>query len=397
MAASDTPFAQAYTALLLLADGTYFYGYGIGKKGKTVGEICFNTGMTGYQEVLSDPSYAGQIITFTFPHIGNVGTNHEDIETLNVAARGMIIRDPITEASNFRAEHHLQEWLEQVGITGISGIDTRALTRKIRLSGAQNVMIIHAEAGQLPAPETLLPELQALPSLKGMELAQSVMGDVAGGWNEARWQLGQSFGVAKNDGFHVVAIDFGEKRNILRCLVDLGCRVTVVAGTTSAADILALQPNGVFLSNGPGDPAATGKYAIVTLQALIAKNIPIFGICLGHQLLGLAMGATTEKMHQGHRGANHPVKNLHTGAVEITSQNHGFMIAPQSVPQDVEVTHISLFDGSIEGLRHKNKPVFCVQYHPESSPGPHDSHYLFHQFIELMAHHQNLLLQQKAL
>lgn len=388
MAASDTSYSRAYTALLLLADGSHFYGYGIGKKGITSGEVCFNTGMTGYQEVLSDPSYAGQIITFTFPHIGNVGTNHEDIETGNIAARGLIVREPITEASNFRSTSHLQAWLEQVGVTGISGIDTRALTRKIRMNGAQNVMIVHAEAGQLPAPESLLAELQAMPSLKGMELAASVMGDVYGNWDETRWKLGESFGQTRGNGFHVVALDFGEKRNILRCLADLDCRLTVVPGNTSAADILALQPDGVFLSNGPGDPAATGEYAIPTLQALIQSNTPIFGICLGHQLLGLAMGATTEKMHQGHRGANHPVKDLQTGAVEITSQNHGFMVAHGSLPDDVEVTHISLFDGTIEGIKHRSKPVFSVQYHPESSPGPHDSHYLFRRFLDLMAHNR---------
>jgi carbamoyl-phosphate synthase small subunit len=388
MAASHTSPTRAYTALLLLADGTSFYGYGIGKKGKTTGEVCFNTGMTGYQEVLSDPSYAGQVITFTFPHIGNVGTNSEDIETLKIAARGLIIREPITEPSNFRAQEHLNDWLIHAGITGISGIDTRALTRNIRLKGAQNVMIAHANAGELPEPATLLPELQALPSLKGMELAKTVMGDASGEWQESCWQLGKGFGHNTQAQFHVVAVDFGEKRNILRCLADLGCRVTIVAGTTSAQDILALQPDGVFLSNGPGDPAATGVYAIPTLQALIAKNIPIFGICLGHQLLGLAMGATTEKMHQGHRGANHPVKDLMTGTVEITSQNHGFMIAHSSLPDEVEVTHVSLFDGTIEGIKHRNKPVFCVQYHPESSPGPHDSHYLFRRFFDLMAHNR---------
>ena len=385
MAATDSTFYTAYNAFLLLADGSVFYGYGLGKTGKTIGEICFNTGMTGYQEVLTDPSYSGQIITFTFPHIGNVGTNNEDIEAAKPAARGFIARENITEPSNFRSNEHLLNWMEHFEVTGICGVDTRALTRNIRMKGAQNALIFNAGDAALPAPETLLAELQAYPTLKGMELARGVMGDVYGNWDETQWQLGKGFGTTKGEGYHVVAVDFGEKRNILRCLADKGCRITVVPGTTSAEDMLALAPDGVFLSNGPGDPAATGKYATSTLRTLIDKNVPIFGICLGHQLLGLALGATTEKMHQGHRGANHPVKDLLTGIVEITSQNHGFMVAHGTLPDDVEVTHVSLFDGSIEGIRSKSKPVFSVQYHPESSPGPHDSHYLFDRFIDLIA------------
>ncbi len=384
MAATDTVFYKAHDAFLLLADGSVFYGYGLGKTGRTIGEICFNTGMTGYQEVLTDPSYNGQIITFTFPHIGNVGTNSEDVETGTPAARGFIVRENITEPSNFRSNEHLLAWMLHFGMTGICGIDTRALTRNIRLNGAQNAIIFHAGDNALPDPKTLLSELRAYPTLKGLELARDVMGDVYGNWEETRWKLGKGFGTTTGKGYHIVAIDFGEKRNILRSLAEHNCRITVVPGTTSAEDIHALAPDGVFLSNGPGDPAATGEYAVSTLRSLIDKNIPIFGICLGHQLLGLALGATTEKMHQGHRGANHPVKDLLTGSVEITSQNHGFMIAPDSLPHDVEITHTSLFDGSIEGIRHKTKPVFSVQYHPESSPGPHDSHYLFDRFIDLI-------------
>lgn len=397
MAAPHDAFFKAHNAFLLLADGTVFYGFGLGKTGYTIGEICFNTGMTGYQEVLTDPSYSGQVITFTFPHIGNVGVNHEDIEAGTSAVRGFITREDITQPSNFRSTQCFAKWLVQEEITGISGIDTRALTRNIRKNGAQNVLIFNAgETSDLPNPETFLDMLREQPSLKGLELARDVMGDVYGNWDETAWKLGEGFGQTKGNGYHVVAVDFGEKRNILRCLAAHDCRITVVPGTTSAEDILALQPDGVFLSNGPGDPAATGEYAIQTLRTLIDRNVPIFGICLGHQLLGLAMGATTEKMHQGHRGANHPVKDLQTGAVEITSQNHGFMISHGSLPDDVEVTHVSLFDGSIEGIRHKTKPVFCVQYHPESSPGPHDSHYLFDRFMKMIAANKKPLSKASA-
>ena len=378
--------AAPYNALLLLADGTVFYGFGLGVAGQTIGEICFNTGMTGYQEVLTDPSYAGQIITFTFPHIGNVGANEEDIEATLPHARGLVVREPITNPSNFRSQHHLQEWLEEHEMTGICGVDTRALTLHIREKGAQNALILHAAPGQaLPSPEELRAELRAHPDLNGMELAESVTTAEPYGWTQTIWRLSTNgFGKSGECKQHVVAIDYGEKLNILRLLADYGCKVTVVPAKTPAKDILALNPDGIFLSNGPGDPAATGQYALPILRELLESGVPIFGICLGHQLLALAMGAKTAKMHQGHRGCNHPVKNLLNGKVEITSQNHGFSVTRESVPDDVEITHVSLFDGCVEGLRHKTKPAFCVQYHPESSPGPHDSRYLFEEFVALM-------------
>lgn len=379
--------AAPYNALLLLADGTVFYGFGLGVHGQTMGEICFNTGMTGYQEVLSDPSYAGQIITFTFPHIGNVGTNNEDIEANLPHTRGLVIREPITAPSNFRSQHPLQGWLEQHRITGICGVDTRGLTLHIREYGAQNALILHAPVGQvLPSPEELHAALKGHPNLDGMELAESVTTTEPYSWTQTLWQLSTNrFGVVGECKQHVVAIDYGEKLNILRLLTDYGCKVTVVPAKTPAKDILALRPDGIFLSNGPGDPAATGQYALPILRELLESGVPIFGICLGHQLLALAMGAKTAKMHQGHRGCNHPVKDLRSGKVEITSQNHGFSVMQDSVPNDVEITHVSLFDGCVEGLRHKTKPAFCVQYHPESSPGPHDSRYLFAEFVALMS------------
>ncbi len=374
-------------ALLLLADGTVFYGQGIGAPGVTVGEICFNTAMTGYQEILTDPSYHGQIITFTFPHIGNVGTNLEDIESVPHGASGLVVRERITAPSNYRNKAHFTDWLKEKRITGIAGIDTRALTRAIRLKGAQNCLIAYFEDATQPELEILKEKLAALPSLEGMELAKKVTSLQNYGWKESRWVHGKGYGKAGNAKFKVVAIDYGEKLNILRCLTEKSCDVTVVPAETSAEDIIALKPDGIFLSNGPGDPAATGVYAVSIIKKLLAANIPIFGICLGHQLLALAMGAKTEKMYQGHRGANHPVKNLKTNKVEITSQNHGFMVTEASLPKDVEITHISLFDGTIEGLRHTAKPAFCVQYHPESSPGPHDSQYLFDEFVTMMESH----------
>lgn len=373
-------------AALMLADGTVFSGAGFGAPGIAYGEICFNTAMTGYQEVLTDPSYKGQIITFTFPHIGNVGCNGEDIESADkpvLGASGLIIRESITEPSNFRAQQHLNTWLIARGITGISGIDTRALTRAIRKKGAQNVAII---SGQSVVSSQQLEEakkkLAAYPSLKGMDLAKPASTKKPYEWTEPRWSLTAN-GPRPAANYHVVAVDYGIKLNILRCLASLGCRVTVVPAETPAHDILALKPNGVFLSNGPGDPAATGEYALPIIKALMDSGLPIFGICLGHQLLGIAMGGKTEKMHQGHRGANHPVKDLKTGKVEITSQNHGFVVSEQ-LPGDVEVTHRSLFDGTIQGLAHKTKPIFCVQGHPEASPGPHDSLYLFERFVKMM-------------
>jgi carbamoyl-phosphate synthase small subunit len=367
-------------AALLLADGTIFKGYGIGVRATVFGEICFNTAMTGYQEILTDPSYNGQIITFTFPHIGNVGCNEEDIESKgHLGASGLVIREPITSPSNFRAKQHFNDWLISKNITGIYGIDTRVLTRCIRKKGAQNAAIV---SDKLQVASSKLQEvkekLAAYPSLKGTDLAKKVTTKKPYDWNEPRWSL-----KAPKASFRVVAIDYGEKLNILRCLTSVGCKVTVVPAETSAKEVLALKPDGVFLSNGPGDPAATAKYAVPVIQKLIETGLPIFGICLGHQMLALALGGKTEKMHQGHRGANHPVKDLKTGKVEITSQNHGFVVS-EALPADVEVTHRSLFDGTIQGLRHKTKPIFCVQGHPEASPGPHDSLYLFSQFVKMM-------------
>ncbi|MBX9726876.1 MAG: glutamine-hydrolyzing carbamoyl-phosphate synthase small subunit [Rickettsiales bacterium] len=402
-----TPFKPAPNAALLLADGTVFFGYGIGALGTTSGEICFNTAMTGYQEILTDPSYAGQIITFTFPHIGNVGANGEDVEDsrpspvarreqAHAGAVGLILREAITEPSNFRATQHLNDWLKARGISGISGIDTRALTRHIRTHGAQNCAIVVASRQSPVASEELLKKAKAAlaqaPDMNGLELAAHVTTHENYGWNEKRWGLGKAYAELAHDSRlttydslpHVVAIDYGVKSNILRSLASSGVRLTVVGATTTAEDILALKPDGVFLSNGPGDPAATGSYAVPVINKIIAAGVPIFGICLGHQMLGIALGCQTLKMKQGHRGANHPVKDLQTGKVEITSQNHGFAISDVGLPADVEVTHRSLFDGTIQGIRHKTLPIFSVQGHPEASPGPHDSQYLFARFVAMM-------------
>ena len=382
------PFKPAPNAALLLADGTVFSGYGIGKAGVTAGEICFNTAMTGYQEILTDPSYTGQIITFTFPHIGNIGTNVEDIEAEKPTVAGLILREPITEPSNFRATHPLNQWLEMQGITGICGIDTRALTRHIRLKGAQNCAIAVGSGTQAELVKKAKAALETAPDMNGLELAAHVTTQKSHAWNKQRWQLGSGFAELRGnekDLPHVVALDYGVKQNILRSLASVGCRITVLPATSSAEDVLALKPDGVFLSNGPGDPAATGQYAVPTIKKLIASGLPTFGICLGHQMLGIALGCRTEKMKQGHRGANHPVKDQQTGKVEITSQNHGFAISDQGLPEDVEVTHRSLFDGTIQGIRVKGKPIFSVQGHPEASPGPHDSQYLFQRFVDMMA------------
>ncbi len=374
---------QGATAVVVLADGSCFWGRGFGAATAKTGEICFNTSMTGYQEILTDPSYAGQIITFTFPHIGNVGTNPEDIETINPAARGLIVREDITAPANWRATGHLSTWLAQVDLPGISGVDTRALTRRIRDNGAPNGVICHAPDGKFDLPA--LHKMAAdWPGLAGMDLAKEVSCTQSYVWDETCWALGSGYGKTDKPKYHVVAVDYGIKRNILRCLGSAGCRVTVVPATATADDILAHNPDGIFLSNGPGDPAATGTYAVPTIKALIDSGKPVFGICLGHQMLALALGGRTEKMHMGHRGANQPVKDLTTGKVEITSQNHGFYVLPETLPEDVEITHVSLFDGSNEGLRLKGKPVFSVQYHPESSPGPQDSHYLFERFVDFM-------------
>jgi len=376
---------ETATAALVLADGTAFLGRGLGASGQAVGEVCFNTSITGYQEILSDPSYAGQIITFTFPHIGNVGANPEDIETATPAARGLVLRADVTEPSNWRAVQHLDAWLKAQKLIGISGVDTRALTRRIRDLGAPQGCLGHDP--EAPARGGLdLAALQAEAArwlgLEGMDLAKEVTCTQTYGWDETRWSLADGYGRQEAPRHHVVAVDFGAKRNILRCLASLGCRVTVVPATATAEDILRHRPDGVFLSNGPGDPAATGRYAVPTVKALLAEpHLPIFGICLGHQILALALGAKTRKMHLGHRGANHPVKDLASGRVEITSQNHGFVVDPDSLPPEAAASHVSLFDGSNEGLALKDRPVFSVQYHPEASPGPHDSHYLFERFV----------------
>ena len=379
------PPGSGASAALVLTDGTVLWGQGLGAKGTAVGEVCFNTSMTGYQEILTDPSYAGQIITFTFPHIGNVGTNEEDIETAVPAARGLVLRMPITGPSNFRAAQHLDAWLKRQGLIGLSGVDTRRLTRLIRDGGPQTGALGHAPAGL--DIESLLAEARAWPGLEGMDLAKDVSCTQSYQWTEARWALGQGYAVQDEPKYHVVAVDFGIKHNILRCLAAAGCRVTVVPADAQAESILGYGPDGVFLSNGPGDPAATGSYAVDMIRNLLVTGLPVFGICLGHQMLALALGATTTKMQRGHRGANHPVKDLATGQVEITSQNHGFVVDADTLPVGVSATHVSLFDGSLEGLAVEGKPVFGVQYHPEASPGPQDSHYLFERFIGMMERH----------
>lgn len=369
------------TAVIVLSDGTLFWGYGIGAENHSVGEICFNTSMSGYQEILTDPSYAGQIITFTFPHIGNVGTNDEDIETTNPAARGLIIREAITSPSNWRANKHFNDWLISNNLVGISGIDTRALTRRIRDMGAPKGVVAHNQKGEFDL-DALLKIAQDWDGLKGADLAKEVSCTQSYSWKEAAWSLENGYAQQDNPSYKVVAVDFGAKRNILRCLAAAGCDVTVVPASSTAEDILAHKPDGVFLSNGPGDPAATGEYAVPMIKDLLDKGIPIFGICLGHQLLALALGCETKKMHLGHRGANQPVQDVKTGKVEITSQNHGFEVIADTLPNGVEQSHISLFDGSNEGIAVTGKPVFSVQYHPEASPGPQDSHYLFNRFVD---------------
>ena len=377
----------ASTALLVLADGTVLEGTGFGATGQAVGEVCFNTAMTGYQEILTDPSYAGQIITFTFPHVGNVGTNDEDIETVNLAAtpgaRGVILHSTITNPSNYRAHRHLDQWLKARGVIGLAGIDTRALTNLIRVKGMPNAVIAHAADGRFDL-DALKAEARAWPGLVGMDLVPMVTSGQRFTWDETPWRWNIGHGRQQAPEFNVVAVDYGIKRNILRLLAGIGCKVTVVPATTSAADIFDLKPDGVFLSNGPGDPAATGEYAVPVIRVLIDAGLPTFGICLGHQMLGIAVGGKTMKMHQGHHGANHPVKDLATGKVEITSMNHGFAVDRTSLPAHVEETHVSLFDGSNCGIALKGSPVFSVQYHPEASPGPRDSHYLFDRFAGLM-------------
>jgi carbamoyl-phosphate synthase small subunit len=374
---------EGATAALVLADGSIFWGHGCGATGAAVGEVCFNTAMTGYQEILTDPSYAGQIITFTFPHIGNVGANSEDIEATTPFARGLVLREPITPPSNWRSARSLDDWLKSYGLIGISGVDTRRLTRHIRLKGAPNGVVAHAPDGRFDVA-ALLAQAQSWPGLEGMDLAKEVWSRQSSSWNETLWTRESGYGRQTAPKNHVVAIDYGAKRNILRNLASVGARVTVVPGDTSAEAILRHNPDGVFLSNGPGDPAATGVYAIPTIQKLIESGKPLFGICLGHQMLALALGAKTYKMHQGHRGANHPVLEKQTGRVQITSMNHGFAVDAKTLPTGVAETHVSLFDGTNCGLALNDKPVFSVQHHPEASPGPQDSFPVFQQFMDLM-------------
>jgi len=385
-AANQTPAPNGATGVLVLASGAVVWGRGFGAEGEAVGELCFNTAMTGYQEVMTDPSYAGQIITFTFPHIGNVGTNAEDIEAINPHALGLVVRQDVTDPSNFRATAHLDQWLKTNGRVGLAGVDTRALTRLIRVEGAPNAVIAHNATGQFDL-DALLAKARGWPGLEGMDLAKEVSATQTYGWDEGLWSLGQGYEKPKDNEPtkpRVVAIDYGIKRNILRNLVDAGCDVTVVPAQASFEDIMAHQPDGLFLSNGPGDPAATGEYAVPVIKQWLDTKKPLFGICLGHQMLGLAVGAKTEKMHQGHRGANHPVKRLDDGRVEITSMNHGFAVDTDTLPDNVRPTHVSLFDGSNCGIELTDRPAFSVQYHPEASPGPQDSHYLFEKFVGLL-------------
>ena len=373
------------TGVLVLADGSVAWGRGFGAAGSAVGEVCFNTAMSGYQEVLTDPSYAGQVVTFTFPHIGNVGTNPEDMESHDVpGAVGCVVREDVTDPASFRSTETLQAWLAARGKIGLSGIDTRALTRRIRMLGAPNAVIAHDPAGNFDIP-ALIAQAKAWPGLEGMDLAQLVTRAERADWQGGVWKLGQGYARSPHETRpHVVAIDYGAKDNIFRNLVRAGAQVTVVPAETPLDAVLALNPAGVFLSNGPGDPAATGVYAVPVIQGLLERDIPVFGICLGHQMLALAAGAKTIKMHQGHRGANHPVKRHADGVVEITSMNHGFAVDNSALPEGVEETHVSLFDGSNCGIAIAGKRAFGVQYHPEASPGPQDSFYLFERFVGML-------------
>ncbi|WP_332684844.1 glutamine-hydrolyzing carbamoyl-phosphate synthase small subunit [Bosea sp. (in: a-proteobacteria)] len=375
------------TAVLVLADGTVLEGFGLGAVGQAPGEVCFNTAMTGYQEILTDPSYAGQIITFTFPHIGNVGVNEEDTETVNAAAssgvRGVVLHAAVTEPSNWRAARHFDTWLKARGIVGICGIDTRALTALIRDKGMPNAIIAHDPAGAFDVAR-LQREAAALPDMAGLDLVPLVASTQRYDWEETPWQWPRGYGRRDGTAHRVVAVDYGVKRNILRLLANAGCEVQVVPSTATAQQILALNPDGVFLSNGPGDPAATGQYAVPVIRELLDKKVPTFGICLGHQMLALAIGGQTLKMKQGHHGANHPVQDKTTGKVEIVSMNHGFAVDPASLPENAAETHVSLFDGSNCGIALTDRPAFSVQHHPEASPGPQDSHYLFTRFVEMM-------------
>lgn len=381
---SYAPGPKGATGVLVLASGQVLWGHGFGAVGSAVGEVCFNTSMTGYQEVMTDPSYAAQIVTFTFPHIGNVGVNDEDLESAVDGAIGCVVREDVTPSSNFRAQGEFGDWLKAKGKIGLAGIDTRALTRLIRLSGAPNAVIAHDPAGKFDIP-ALVQRARDWPGLEGMDLARVVSRSKDEDWQGGVWTLGKGYARSPRDPRpHVVAIDYGAKDNIFRNLVKAGAQVTVVPAQTPLESILEFKPDGVFLSNGPGDPAATGAYAVPTIQGVLERDIPVFGICLGHQMLGLAAGAKTTKMHQGHRGANHPVKRLADGAVEITSMNHGFAVDNTALPDTVEETHVSLFDGSNCGIAIKGKKAFGVQYHPEASPGPQDSFYLFERFVGML-------------
>jgi carbamoyl-phosphate synthase small subunit len=416
--AKPMPMPEGATGVLVLASGDVVWGRGFGAEGSAVGEVCFHTAMTGYQEIMTDPSFAGQIINFTFPHIGNVGTNADDIEADDPHALGMIVREDVTEPSNFRSAQRLDDWMKAHNRIGLSGIDTRALTRRIRVGGAPNGVIAHSPSGEFDI-DALLAQARAWPGLEGMDLARDVTTQTHYGWGEGGqggvWRLGFGYGddasplpfrggaspqatesgaqphpnpSPEGEGLekpHVVAIDYGSKRNIFRNLVAAGAKVSVLPATATYDEVMALNPAGVFLSNGPGDPAATGEYAVPVIRQLLDAKMPIFGICLGHQLLGLAVGATTTKMFQGHRGANHPVKRLSDGAVEITSMNHGFAVERDSLPANVRETHVSLFDGSNAGLELTDRPAFSVQYHPEASPGPQDSLYLFERFVGMLS------------
>ena len=383
MPARQPQTATKPTACLALADGTIFYGQGFGAVGETVAELCFNTAMTGYQEIMTDPSYAGQIVTFTFPHIGNTGVNDDDDETAAPVADGMVVKWDPTAPSNWRASSDLVDWLRRKGRICIGGVDTRRLTRAIRQQGAPHVALAHDPDGNFDIA-ALVAKARAWKGLVGLDLAKEVTCAQSYRWDEMRWAWPDGYTKRQEPGHKVVAIDYGAKRNILRCLASAGCDVTVLPATATAEEVLALKPEGVFLSNGPGDPAATGEYAVPMIKGVLAADLPVFGICLGHQMLALALGAKTVKMNHGHHGANHPVKDRETGKVEITSMNHGFTVDSQTLPKDVQETHVSLFDGSNCGIRVTGKPIFSVQHHPEASPGPQDSYYLFERFAEAM-------------
>ncbi len=380
---TQSPEAATPTACLALADGTVFYGKGFGATGTTTAELCFNTAMTGYQEIMTDPSYAGQVITFTFPHIGNTGTNIEDDETGDPVAAGMVVKWDPTAPSNWRNTEELTAWLAKRGRIGIGGIDTRRLTRAIRQQGAPHVAISHDPDGNFDIA-ALVAEARGFSGLEGLDLAKDVTCAQSYKWDEMRWAWPEGYPKQTAPRHKVVALDYGAKRNILRCLASAGCDVTVLPATSTAEEVLAHAPDGVFLSNGPGDPAATGEYAVPMIQEILKTDLPVFGICLGHQMLALALGAKTIKMNHGHHGANHPVKEHETGKVEITSMNHGFAVDAQSLPAGVVETHVSLFDGSNCGIKIEGRPVFSVQHHPEASPGPMDSYYLFERFAAAM-------------